>query len=124
MTGEKIREVGDPIVIRGIGVGRGVAIGPLRYDPIAAEGERRGVAEELTRLDLAREGARGEMLALRDAAVKSVGEEHGEVYSLHISLLDGEPIDMVKRRIEKGERLKTAIEKAREETQEKTQLDT
>ncbi len=114
MTGEKIKEVSEPIVIRGIGVGRGIAIGPIRFDPLAAEGERRGVAEELAVLDGARDGARREILALRDMAVKSVGEEHGEVYDLHLSMLDGELTEIIKGYIEKGDKLTGAIEKARE----------
>ena len=109
MSGEKIREVGEPIVIRGEGVGRGVAIAPLRFERAG------GGRESLLLLERAISMARDEILALRDNAVKEVGEEHGEIFELYLSMLsDSEPIRFIKEEIERGTRLDSAIKEARE----------
>ena len=109
MTEEKAREVRAPIVIRGIGVGRGVAIGPLRF------GEMRGGEDELFRLEGALSVARGEISTMLDRAVKSVGEEHGEIYRIHLSLLDDEMLmSFIKGQIEKGDSLYAALAQVKE----------
>ena len=110
MAGEKIKEVMSPVIIRGIGVGSGIAIAPLRFDPVGSE-----AGENLLLLERAAEGARHEILALREQAVKNVGEEHGEIFDLHLSMLsDSDLMDFIKGRIENGEKLASAIEEARE----------
>ena len=115
MAGEKTREVGDPIVIRGVGVGRGIAIGPLRFDPFCTGLKGRAAEESLMLLAEAIDMTRGEILAKRAEAIKSVGEEHGEVFDMHLGMLDGgELTDFIKGRIEKGDGLSEAIESARE----------
>lgn len=109
MTEEKAREVRAPVVIRGIGVGKGVAIGPLRF------GEMRGSEDELFRLESAIAVARGEISAMLDRAVKSVGEEHGDIYRIHLALLDDELLlSFIKGQIEKGDSLFAALSEVKE----------
>ena len=110
MADEKIKEASAPIVIRGIGVGSGIAIAPLRFDPMGGT-----VKENLLLLERGAEGARRELLALREQAVKEVGDEHGEVFDLHLSMLsDSELMKFLESRIESGDSLKAAIDGARE----------
>lgn len=113
MSNEKIKEAREPLVIRGIGVGRGIAIAPLRFDPLGSEADRRRISENLLLLERARECARGEILKMLSGAVKSVGEEHGEIFKIYLSLLDGEPLELIKNQVEKGEKVAAAIDTAR-----------
>ena len=114
MPNERIKEAREPLVVRGVGVGRGIAIAPLHFDLPGDGGDRRSIEENLLLLDRATDIARDQLLILLDNAIKSVGEEHGEIFRIYLSLLDGEPIEVIKKRIKTGDKLSLAIEIARE----------
>lgn len=115
MIKEDAREVRTPLVIRGIGVGRGIAIGPLRFEDSKGEAKRRQIEESLYLLEKAAEMAREELSVLGDRAAKSVGEEHGEIFQIHLSVLNGEELlGGIKELILKGEALTSAVEQIKE----------
>lgn len=111
MTKEDAKEVRTPLVIRGAGVGRGIAIGPLKFDGIKGEIRQRQIEGTLYLLESAADMARKELSAMSDRAAKSVGEEHGEIFRIHLSVLDdGELLGCIKELIEKGEAFRSAVE--------------
>ena len=113
MITDNAKEVRVPFVIRGTGVGRGVAIGPLRFGPVRSESRKLRVDGELMLLERAVEIVREELKRMEARAVKSVGEEHGEIYRLLLSELDGGGfIDAVRSLIENGEGFPEACESA------------
>ena len=113
MISDNAKEVRVPLVIRGSGVGRGVAIGPLRFGPMKSESRRMRVEGELELLERAAEEAKKELGRMEERAVKNVGEEHGEIYRMLISELDGgELLDSMRELIENGARLSEACEGA------------
>jgi len=114
MTREDAKEVRTPLVIRGVGVGRGIAIGPLKFGAAKSESKRRQIEEGSYLLEKAADIARSELSALGDRAVKSVGEEHGEIFRIHLSVLDGgELLGCIKELIEKGETFASAVDHAK-----------
>lgn len=122
MINEKVKEVRAPIVIRGAGVGRGVAIGPLRFGPMRAESRLLKMEGELRLLERASMQVREELRVMEDRAVKSVGEEHGEIYRLLLGELDGgEFINCVQSLIESGGTLLSAIDQSARETAERAE---
>ena len=115
MTKEDAKEVRAPLVIRGAGVGRGVAIGPLKFKIAKSEGKKRQIENSLFLLEKATEMARSELEALCERAVKSVGEEHGEIFRIHLSVLeDRELQDCIQKLIESGESFRSAVARAKE----------
>lgn len=122
MISDNAKEVRVPLVIRGAGVGRGVAIGPLRFGPMSTESRRMRVEGELEMLERAAAEVREELTLLEARAVKSVGEEHGEIYRMLISELSGgEFLDSVRALIENGAVLSDAYESAASKICEKAE---
>jgi phosphoenolpyruvate-protein kinase (PTS system EI component) len=113
MINGNAREVRVPIVIRGTGIGRGVAIGPLRFGSLRGESIRRRTVREVEKLKAASDAVKEELSVMEARAVKSVGDEHGEIYRMLRSELEGgEFLDAVQVFIENGEELSNACDEA------------
>ena len=61
MINGNAREVRVPIVIRGTGIGRGVAIGPLRFGSLRGESLRRRTVREVEKLKAASDTVKEEL---------------------------------------------------------------
>ena len=113
MINENAREVRTPLVIRGTGVGRGIAIGPLKFGSFRGESRRLRMVQEVEKLKTASETVKEELSSMEARAVKSVGDEHGEIYRMLKSELDGgDFLEAVKSFIENGETLSNACDEA------------
>ena len=113
MINENAREVRTPLVIRGTGVGRGIAIGPLKFGSFRGESRRLRMVQEVEKLKTASETVKEELSSMEARAVKSVGDEHGEIYRMLKSELDGgDFLEAVKSFIENGETISNACDEA------------
>lgn len=80
------------IVLRGIGVSPGIAIGPvLSFDVCSLEVPRYAVDDvspELQRFQTAVEGVRKDLKRLHKQTAHALGERHAEIFVAHLMLLD------------------------------------
>ena len=80
------------IVLRGIAVSPGIAIGPaLAFDVHSFEIPKYRVAdpaEELARLDKAMEDVRADLERLHKRTSKALGEDHADIFKAHLLILD------------------------------------
>ncbi len=80
------------VVLRGIGVSPGIAIGPaLNYRAEALEIPKYPVSDkkaELTRFEQALEGVRSVLRGLREQTAEELGERHADIFHAHLMILD------------------------------------
>ena len=115
MWSEEAERVRTPLVIRGTGVGKGIAIGPLELESPGGALSRREILRRLSALGRVEKRAVEELAALRERAEKSVGEEHGEIFVIYEEIItSGELSSAVKEGIEQGKAIASAISDARD----------
>ena len=106
-------------VIRGTGIGRGLAIAPLRFDGKKV-GRSSVAALEKERLAAALALSDGELSVMAGQAAADVGEEHGEIYALYGQFMHSEAfLTSVHTAIDEGLDAGAAVKRVCEEKIEK-----
>ena len=115
----KTKRLRAPQVIRGTGIGRGLAIAPLRFDGKKV-GRSSVAALEKERLTAALALSDGELSVMAGQAAADVGEEHGEIYALYGQFMHSEAfLTSVHTAIDEGLDAGAAVKRVCEEKIEK-----